>query len=608
MKKILLFFIAFVISWAEHIENFKVDLTIYPDGSLHVQEDIVYNFGSLYRHGIYRDIPNAIKTDFLPKDIGLWDFKVLVDGQESPFEIIHMQQAIRIKIGDPNRTITGKHHYTISYNVAKGVLYQDEMHDAVRWNAIGTEWRVPISYAKVTVHLPPILSKSSIQVRTFLGRYGSTKNTASLQWLDDHTFEVEASKFDPHEGLTVEIAFPRGLLGQSGLENQRMGLLDYAKAFIQYPLLLLFLLYLFFFYKDHATSFSFSIHPVYKPPKDIGVLEAGLLYDRFAETKDFPASVIELAVKGFVSIEERDQEGFFANRETLIKKTAKKPQNLTPAQNILYFQILFPYGDTFILKKDEDIAQRIRSGFQSINQLLYDWSVKEGYFQENPQKLRIKFLAFSIFLLFVIFIVIVLVTHRMTDIPLLFSIGIPALFVGIGVWRLFRGRGLERFLGLWFIFIGGAVMIGFIASFSWQDILLSPIPFILIGVGAIFYIYRHIGLYTPKGVKVYRDLLGLKEFIQRAKAAQINYFLQEDPYFLDKLLPFAMLFDLTKHWLKFYEQFHSAQPSWYHGNFYHMQEFSENTSAVAAYAPSNSVGGGGSFSGGGSGGGGGGSW
>ncbi len=608
MKKILLFCIALLVCWAESIEDFQVSMKIYPDGTLHIREDILYDFGTHYRHGIYRDIPDTIQTDFLPKKIGLGDFRVSLDGKEVPFETIYGQRAIRIKIGDPHVRITGKHHYTIGYSVEKGVLYQDRTHDAVRWNAIGTDWRVPIGNVRVLVHLPSILSKENVQIHTFTGRYGSQKSQASLQWLSGHDFIVHAKGFAPHEGLTVEVAFQRGLLGQSGAANQHMGFLDYVQAFIQYPLLLLLLFFLFTFYKEHVTPLSFSIHPVYKPPKDMDILEAGLLYDRFADTKDFPAAVVELAVRGLVRIQERAGEGFFGKKETVIQKTAKEPKDLTPTQSQLYFHILFPYEDTFILQKDETIAKRIRDGFQKINQLLYDWSVKEGYFQENPKKLRIKFLALSSFMMFVMFLLIAIVSHRYFDLALSISIVMMGVFIGFGVWKLFKGRGLERFLGLWFIFIAGSILIGFLSSFSWRELLLAPIPFLFLGMGAIVYIYYHIGLYTPKGKRVYKELQGLKEFIQRAEAAKINYFLQEDPSYLDKLLPYAMLFGLTKHWLKLYGDLHTSAPSWYQGDFDRFGDFGESASAIASYTPSGSVGGGGSFGGGGAGGGGGGSW
>ena len=54
----------------------------------------------------------------------------------------------RIKIGDPDTTITGEHQYEITYRV-RGALNAFKDHDELVWNAIGIEWPVPIAAANV---------------------------------------------------------------------------------------------------------------------------------------------------------------------------------------------------------------------------------------------------------------------------------------------------------------------------------------------------------------------------------------------------------------------------------------------------------------------------
>ena len=41
----------------EHIKSFKSDILINKDGRINVKETIVYDFGQLQKHGIYRDVP-----------------------------------------------------------------------------------------------------------------------------------------------------------------------------------------------------------------------------------------------------------------------------------------------------------------------------------------------------------------------------------------------------------------------------------------------------------------------------------------------------------------------------------------------------------------------
>ena len=75
----------------------------------------------------------------------------------------------RIRIGDPNRTITGEHTYTIDYTVA-GAPISFPDHDELFWDAIGHQWTVPIETASVRVDAPADITK----VACFAGPEGST--------------------------------------------------------------------------------------------------------------------------------------------------------------------------------------------------------------------------------------------------------------------------------------------------------------------------------------------------------------------------------------------------------------------------------------------------
>ena len=58
-----------------------------------------------------------------------------------------------IRIGDPDRTITGEHTYTIRYRL-RGVLNHFKDHDELYLNVIGTDFNVPIDRATASVRVP----------------------------------------------------------------------------------------------------------------------------------------------------------------------------------------------------------------------------------------------------------------------------------------------------------------------------------------------------------------------------------------------------------------------------------------------------------------------
>ncbi len=129
---------------------------------------------------------------------------------------------------------------------------------------------------------------------------------------------------------------------------------------------------------------------------------------------------------------------------------------------------------------------------------------------------------------------------------------------------------------------------------------------------------------TPKGNDLYYQLLGFKEFIKTAEQDKLQEFLKQDPNYFDKVLPYAIVFNMASAWKDKLKGLDIPPPSWYQGNYSgygfntatFMNSFNNSMSAMTSTfnsspASSGSSGGsfgGGGFSGGGGGGGGGGSW
>ena len=147
-------------------------------------------------------------------------------------------------------------------------------------------------------------------------------------------------------------------------------------------------------------------------------------------------------------------------------------------------------------------------------------------------------------------------------------------------------------------------------------VLLWGIDFVILWV--IYVSHERLGHLTPKGRALQKHLLGLKEFVQRADTDRINRLLQDDPLYLERMLPYAMIFGLTEHWMGQFERFSVAPPAWYqsHKPLYMLRSsvgsagfVPSSGSSFDAYSSSGRYSsGGGGYSGGGSGGGGGGSW
>ena len=209
---------------AESISSYDTRLDLTADGSLHVTETIAYDFGSLSRHGIFRKIPARFRyNDSDDRVYPIGDVTVTQDDSAVPVERSTGDGYVTLKIGDPNVTISGAHHYVISYTVT-GALNGFPDHQELFWNAVGTEWTVPIAQATATVSGPAEIQR----VGCFAGPQGSQLacDTGSTQ---GRTATFAQSNLAAGEGLTVVVAFPPGTFSSTApvLEKRH----DLANAF-----------------------------------------------------------------------------------------------------------------------------------------------------------------------------------------------------------------------------------------------------------------------------------------------------------------------------------------------------------------------------------------
>ena len=126
------------------IENFKSDITIMGNGTVAITETIEVDFKNLQKHGIYREIPLRYENNKTDKD-EILNITVtgVTNGSGDPIknDIITSRKNLRIKIGDPDVTISGLQKYVIKYEV-QGALRNYGSYDELFWNVAGSNWSV----------------------------------------------------------------------------------------------------------------------------------------------------------------------------------------------------------------------------------------------------------------------------------------------------------------------------------------------------------------------------------------------------------------------------------------------------------------------------------
>ena len=573
--RVFLFFFFIIFLNAESIKQYDVDVNIGNAGKLVITEHILYDFESNDRHGIFRNIPINNNS------IDLIDVKR--DNKIENYETYYQNNDFVIKIGNKDRLLNDSHLYTIRYSLDNVVFNKDENHNAISLNAIGTGWKVDINNIKIVVHLPQILKNAKIKV--FAGNKGST-NQIPIKKINNLTYEIDKNNLLPHQGITFDIIFDKNLIQVKTLNNSWV-----------YLFLIIFSIGLYFYYSKHKIQ-DFSVSPQYYPPK-FDTLQTGVLIDESADNKDFSTAILELATKGYLKIIETADSGLIFKNKTITLKKLKDGNDLEFDLKKL-FDTIFNSSDTFVLgQKDEYKARLLRNSISEIDEWLYNWGVKNGYFHENPEKAKANFFVKSL-LIALPFIGYALFEtfsfYDMESIPLI----VMNIFMIIGI-AIFKQ---SKIIGAVFVGVSVFAIVGLGIS------LMNPFSLSLLSILVILYFSSKIGVYTKKGIESLKYILGFKEFVNRVEKNKIETLLKENPNYLNEVLPYAVLFG-ANHWFKFYEEF-NVDNDWYEGDrFYYMyDDLYDSFDSTANYtetSSSDSFSGGGSV-GGGSGGGGGGSW
>jgi hypothetical protein len=125
---------------AERITSYDVALTVRASGAMGVTETIAYDFGANQKHGIFRAIPTKVPFDNENFRIYRVSDVRVVSADGAPTDVSRSESAgvTTLRIGDPDKTITGRHSYALSYTV-EGALNTFSDRVELYWNAIGAK-------------------------------------------------------------------------------------------------------------------------------------------------------------------------------------------------------------------------------------------------------------------------------------------------------------------------------------------------------------------------------------------------------------------------------------------------------------------------------------
>lgn len=365
---------------ADRIQDYQIALEVGSDGLVTVTEEMVVLF-DMARHGIYRWIPYSYVLPTGERyNLRVWVEEVLAGGQPVPVEEEREGGNLILRIGDPNRLVRGSVTYLIRYRVAGALrAYGDEVE--LFWNAIGTEWELPIDHVQVRMVLPPGVPQGSVRTVGYRGKWGSTTPFELLY--SGSELVGAADGLSPGEGITIAVRFPSSHVRLPGAWLSFLWFLQ-DNLYAGIPLLTLVGMTALWWRWGRDPKPG-TIAPNFKPPEDIGPAEAGVLVDDRFDPRDLSAGIVGLAVKGHLVIGEvwEGEGGKEPDDFELSRRGSRAP--LTKFEDGLLDALFEGGADRVTLS---GLKYKFYEKVAGLGARLYMGLTEKGYYPANPDRVR----------------------------------------------------------------------------------------------------------------------------------------------------------------------------------------------------------------------------
>ncbi len=448
----------------------------------------------------------------------------------------------------------------LHYRARNGLRFFED-HDELYWNVTGDEWDVPIEAAIARIDLPA--KASGVRAIAFNGVYGSTSRDAKVE-TDGTTIRLTMPhRLDFHEGLTAVVGWDKGVVAEPTEVDRAVGFLA-----SNWPLGIPMVVFAGMFAIWNRAGRDPRRLPVvvqYEPPDSLTPAEAGTLLDYAADMRDITATMVDLAVRGYLRIEEKDESQLFG----LIKR-----------REYVFHRLEAPKGVVGLAPHEESVLAGIFAGGKTEVELT---DLENEFYQKLP---------------------------GIRD-------GIFTRLIGRGLYRARPDKVRSRWT-VGGIVLGGAIFWLGVMVAAWLN--LTPVPFLIAGVASgliVVAFARVMPARTVKGARALERVLGFEEFMRRVEEPHLAR--MRTPEMFEQLLPFAMAFQVERKWARAFEDICKVPPAWYVGSSpgdfnvgrfsNRLADLSSRTQSTMTSSPRSSSGsgfGGGGSSGGGGGGGGGG--
>jgi uncharacterized membrane protein YgcG len=426
----------------------------------------------------------------------------------------------------------------LQYRVV-GALRFFKGHDELYWNVVGLEWEVPIHDARASVWLPESATGARALLHTGVAGSRDGHGRASIEGSRVH-FRTER-RLRPREAFTVAVGWHKGVVQEPSF----LARLQPPSLATHWPFLIPFGVFGLLLVYWLARSRGAPMRPItvqYEPPDNLTPAEVGALFDNSVDMRDITATIVDLAVRGFLVLQAELPAG----------AAALAPRALLQRSRSLLRRWL---SSTEGCGADPDylfIARRERSEWARLRE--HEKRVLAAIF---PGKSR---------------------QRRLSELGSRFAGKLPAIKKAIVTSLLahqyYRGRLSVR--GRW---IAAGLPIGFVLTLGgeiYSEATNAPTAAWLFAgplTAAIIVTFGFLmSSRSEQGVRALEHVLGLRSFLSRVDAERFNRELMS-PQKFERLLPYAMALGVEKQWSAMFQSIYQQQADWFVPGAYDLYEY-----------------------------------
>lgn len=327
--------------------------------------------------------------------------------------------------------------FDLAYTVHGAIRIYDGG-DKLQWIAIDDERDFPIQEASTTVILPPGASFQIIDSAGAQATWGQNADGSSVTFLP--TGPLSSTDY-----FEVGIEFSHGAIPDrkpdwQAARDAELYYEENLKDWVDLGLGLIALMFviggpalIYFIWYLRGRDPKVGPVPEYleEPPDTLPPGVLGTLLDEKAEMRDVVATIIDLARRGHVRIEESAAKGLLGlgSSDFVFHREAGTPDGLNPVETEILSGIFRGGGNSVELS---DLREKFYTRLPSIQSNLYSEMVNRGFFRANPNTVRTMWRAIGGGLLAAAFLIGIFVSGAFAG----YSSLLPCVFGGIGLMGL----------------------------------------------------------------------------------------------------------------------------------------------------------------------------